>query len=77
MAQAQSPSDDVPVQLWDAEAIERIRREADALFTRWLFGPPNLHIRDYVGRSSTKASVTTPMRSEESEHGETSLVPAA
>ena len=77
MAQAQLPSDDVPAQLRDAEAIVRIRQVADTLLVRWLFGPPSLHIRDYVGTSSTKAPVTTSMSSEESEDGETSLVPAA
>ena len=73
----QPSSDDTSPPPRDAEAAERIRQEAETLFVRWLFGPPGVHIRDYVGSSSTGVVVTTPMRSEESEDGETSLVTAA
>jgi hypothetical protein len=50
----------------DADATERIRQEADALLVRWLFGPPGLHIRDYVGRTASQVPSTTRTRSEES-----------
>jgi hypothetical protein len=70
-------TDDVPAQLWDAEAIVRIRQEADTLLVRWLFGPPGLHIRDYVGRTAPGVPAITPLKSKESEDGETRLVPAA
>ena len=61
----------------DADVTERIRQEADALLVRWLFGPPGLHIRDYVGRVAPEAPVTMPTRRKRSDDGETSFIPAA
>jgi hypothetical protein len=61
----------------DTAATERIRQEADALLVRWLFGPPGMHIRDYVGRTAHTAPVTTPTRRKRSDDGETSFIPAA
>ena len=77
MAQTQPSSDGASFPQRDVEAIERIRQEAGTLFVRWLFGPPDLHIRDDMGRPSTEVAVTIPTRSEEAEGGETRVVPAA
>jgi hypothetical protein len=77
MARVTLSTDDGSAPVWDAEAIERLRQEAESLFVRWLFVPPGLHIRDYAGGPPSQVAAMTPTSGKESSGGETSVVPAA